>query len=424
MRVVHINRTDSWIGSSRASYRLHTELRLLGIESTYFVLNRSTDDPTVLELNRGNLANKLFQRLHRKLIDLDQRGIVTSPNCSGFSDDRTEYGNLVLQQLPSADVLSLHDISDFIDYSSFFPAVAKRAPFVWWIHEMYALTGGCHYPLGCENFGAACGYCPQLESSSRNDITHRIWSRKSKAFAHVPPDRLHIIAPSKWVASQVHKSSLLQRFPLTLIPPSVNTDDFAPRDQHFSRSLLNVDQDCKIILFVATHVNKWVKGLDLLLKSLSGLENERVLLVTAGRLTSPISSTIPHKHLGPIRDDKLLSLVYSAADVFVMPSRAETAGLVILESMACGTPVITVTGGAMSDFVRQGVTGYLSAPEDVDGLRHSILNVLNSPDSSSSMRLNCRSLVMQEYTPLLQAKRFRDVYEAVIAGSKQTASAN
>jgi glycosyltransferase involved in cell wall biosynthesis len=100
--------------------------------------------------------------------------------------------------------------------------------------------------------------------------------------------------------------------------------------------------------------------------------------------------------------------------LFVFPTRADNLPLVLQESMACGTPMISFKIGGVSDLVRPGVTGYLATPEDADDFCKGIVELLEDKTLRDRMSLNCRAIVMKEYPLELQAKRYIELYRQVL----------
>jgi glycosyltransferase involved in cell wall biosynthesis len=217
------------------------------------------------------------------------------------------------------------------------------------------------------------------------------------------------------MAAVVKRNSLLNRFPVTVIPNGVNTETFAPRGTRSARDTLGLPQEVRVVLFVADDISNRRKGFSLLAEALSGLTGvANLLLLSTGRGTPVLQSQIPHRHLGHIDNDRLLSLAYSAADVYVCPSLQDNQPNTVLEAMACGAPVVGFNVGGVPDMVRPGLTGLLAPPEDVAGLRNAILEILRSPEKQAEMAANCRRIVMDEYRLEDQIRRYTQVYETAL----------
>jgi glycosyltransferase involved in cell wall biosynthesis len=145
-----------------------------------------------------------------------------------------------------------------------------------------------------------------------------------------------------------------------------------------------------------------------------------LLLVSVGGGEPKIDS-VPHRHLGRIKDDRVLSLAYSAADVYVIASLQESFGQTVTEAMACGTPVAAFASGGIVDMVRPSVTGDLAPTGDVPALREAVKNLLNDPARRAMMAENCRRVVLEEYSLKVQAKAYLALYESLVERSKRTA---
>jgi glycosyltransferase involved in cell wall biosynthesis len=188
---------------------------------------------------------------------------------------------------------------------------------------MAALTGGCHYDGGCGKFTQRCGACPVLGSTADDDLSRAVWTRKSAALSKLAPDRLHLVGTSRWIAAEAKRSSLLGRFPVSVIPNGLDTTEFAPRDKGYSRDTLGVPRDTKVVLFVADSAANRRKGFDHLAAALAGMTDESNLFLLSVGGGKPNVPGLPQLHLGKIAHDRMLSVVYSAADVFVIPSLQE-----------------------------------------------------------------------------------------------------
>ena len=330
MKIVHLSTSDMNGGAARAAYRLHLGLIRLGHDSTMFVARRRGNDPRVIAFAPAmNIYSRLRRRLRREQITRSFLNYRRSRPAGYelFSDDRTEHGSAILQQLPPCDVINLHWIAGFVDYEAFFVSLPEQTPVIWTLHDMNPFTGGCHYDHGCGKFRANCGSCPQLGSRNEDDLSRRIWYRKRDIFSTIRELRLHLVADSRWLATEARCSALLGRFPVTSCYYGLDVEDFAPRDRSFARDVLGVPRDVSVVLFAAHSVENRRKGFALLIDALAGMSDPKnPFLISVGSGKPAIDARISHLHLGHISDDRWLSLVYSAADVFVIPSLQEAFG--------------------------------------------------------------------------------------------------
>src|SRR5258706_9001390 len=104
----------------------------------------------------------------------------------------------------------------------------------------------------------------------------------------------------------------------------------------------------------------------------------------------------------------MLALAFSAADIFVFSPLADNLPNTILESMACGTPVVSWAAGGIAEVVRHLETGYLADYQDVQDLIHGIQLLISDAELRSRLSIQARHLIEKEYTQKLEAKRFND----------------
>lgn len=424
MRVVHINTFDQLGGAARAAYRLHEGLQRIGQSSQMFVLRKDSPDPSVIRYElKKDILSRIKRNLRQKWINREIKPYLGSaPNGLGFfTDDRTAYGKDPWTQLPESDIIQLHWLAGFLDYSAFFAALPPGMPLVWTLHDMAPITGGCHWNQGCVKFVHECGACPQLRSRKESDWSRGIWKRKWKSLDQISSEQLHIVTPSRWLQEERKRSSLLSRFSGSVIPNGLDTSVFAPHDRRTAREALGLPLEPKIVLSLADGLNIPRKGFPTLAEALSGIAPAvNVLLLSVGPGMPPVPDTLAHIHLGEMQNDRLLSYAYCSADVFVAPSLQDNLPNTILESFACGTPVVGFDVGGIPDAVRPGVTGLLAKRGDGASLQCAILELLSSPEKRLEMSSNCRKIAVQEYSVELQAQRYMTLYQELLG--RRTAS--
>jgi len=426
MKILHLSNFDGGDGASIAAGRLHAGLLRCGHDSTMFVAERRTDG---LRVERFAPANGFRSRLRHRVRSVSlarNLGRYRSTRPAGrelFSDDRTPYGGELVDQLPDADVITVHTIRRFADYAAFFEAVPRRAPIVRTLHDMNFFTGGCHTNEGCQRYMERCGACPQLGSSRPNDLSRKIWQRKREGLSHVPPGRLHVVAASEWMAQAARRSSLARNLPIRVIPFGLDTEVYSPKDSTAARAMLGIPQDTRILLFVAEPLGRRIKGFAFLAEALEGASSrDRFLLVTMGSGATPVPVPVPHLPLGHIRNEHLRAMVYSVADLCIVPSLQENFPLTALEAVACGTPVVASATGGLPEIVRPEVTGLLAPVRDVAALRTAIVSLLNDRERHARMRASCRQTALAEYGLDLYVSRYVTLYEELLRPA-QTASA-
>jgi glycosyltransferase involved in cell wall biosynthesis len=383
-----------------------------------YVRNKSTNDDAVKRfIPSTDSLTFIFRNARRLWLErsLNRYAKTSADDRTYFSDDRTCFQKEATAQIPGSDLLHLHWIAGFLDYGTFFSWLPKEMPVVWTLHDMANFTGGCCYDMGCGKFTQECGECPQLGSKNAHDLTRQVWERKKKYYGLVDASRFHIVTPSRWIGEEAGRSSLLGGFARSVIPYGLDTEVFQPRDRRVAREVLGIPQDAKVVLFVSYEIHAQRKGFALLMEALWGIEApEKISVLSLGAGPAPEIQGLPSVHVPSLGDDRLLSWVYSAADVFVLPSLADNLPNTMLEAMACGTPVAAFAAGGIPEAVRPGVTGLLARTGDAAELRGAMVELLGNDAKRREMSANCRRIALAEYGLSVQTGRYAELYAGML----------
>ena len=231
-----------------------------------------------------------------------------------------------------------------------------------------------------------------------------------------------IVTPSHWLTEQA-KVSILNQLPIYHIPNGIDTNAYQPLDKEKCRDILGIPVNKKVLIFGAEKLNDSRKGADLLIEALKSLPESlkaEILLLILGNHGQKIANLvgIPTLILGYVTSDLLKSIAYSAADLFIFPTRADNLPLVLQESLACGTPIVSFKIGGVPDLVRPEITGYLAHPEDPQDFCNGIIQLLTDDRLRQKMRENCRAIAINEYSLELQAQRYIQLYQQTLKTSK------
>jgi len=424
VKIIHISTRDLKGGAARSAYRLHSALRISKLDSRMLVADKLSNDPSVhaITLPRKNIFKQISWRLRWKKIhdDLARYQASRPPIYEYFSDDRSIFGSVPAKRLPVCDVINLHWVAGFIDYSSFFKLIPKHIPIVWRLSDQNPFTGGCHYDNHCGKFNSGCGACPQLGSNDRSDLSAKIWRRKQQAYSYISSEKMRIVAQSKWMKEEIKKSALFGRFNAEIIPNGLDTKIFSPCDAGEMRQTLGISHESKIILFVSEATTNLRKGFHLLAEALQEFTaEEKITLLSVGKGKAELKSPLSYIHLENINDDNRLALIYSMADVLVIPSLQDNLPNTALESIACGTPVVGFQVGGIPDIVRPGKTGLLAPLGDVKAFHEAIREILNSDDhKQSEMAEKCREIAVREYDLSILTNNYSKLYNQITSSSK------
>ena len=338
-------------GAGIACRRQHQALLSNGFDSSLLVLNKVTDPleknvfsiEELLSAKKGKLFFKLLKQLNlivNKIpVFFNKKVFINGPS-SLFRIDQLEL-------YKQADIVHLHWVPKIISWKHVFENKRKRI--FWTLHDMNPFTGGNHY---------TCDYnYSKYEKLLQKNILKKI--------RYLKGCNLKIISPSVWLSNEAKKSSVFAPFEVVVIPNCLNTEIFRPKDKVAERNKLKLQTNKKMMLFVAENPNDYRKGMKVLLEALSELKHgEEVCLLVIGKKLEETGSSIEMHQLGSVNNEALLSSVYNAADFFVIPSLEDNLPNTIVESLACGTPVIGFNIGGLPDLIINNKTGLLAPGND------------------------------------------------------------
>ncbi|WP_066377200.1 glycosyltransferase family 4 protein [Anabaena sp. CA = ATCC 33047] len=404
MNVLHINQSDISGGAAIAAYRLHQGLLTQGINSNLLVGNVEFDSDRVAVVYRKYRLENQLSRL-TKFLGLNYIHLLST------------FDNYNHPFYTQADIINFHNLhTGYFNYLAI-PKLTENKPAIYTLHDMWSFTGHCSYTYDCDRWQQGCGQCPYPETYPEiaRDNTRLEWKLKNWVYSK---SHLSIVAPSKWLTEQA-KKSMLSRFPIYYIPYGIDTKAYKPLNTEKCREILGIPANKKVLMFGAQILRDSRKGGDLLIKALQNFPEvlkPETLLLTLGKGGEQIADLvgIPTLKLGYVSSDRLKAMAYSAADLFVFPTRADNLPLVLQESMACGTPMVSFKVGGVSDLVRPGVTGYLAQPEDTQDFCNGIVQLLEDSQLRQKMSENCRVIALEEYPLELQAQRYIELYHQVL----------
>jgi len=409
MNIVHMWKFDYLNGGGGAivMFRLHEKLRAMGVDSHILCEKRSVKSEYVAQLPGPSRRERLLEKItsRRGLNDihrLNRKKIQSTP----------EYQN--------ADLIHFHGThSGFINYLSL-PSLTRNKPAVFTLHDQWAFTGHCAFSIDCEKWKTGCGRCPypHVYPPIRRDATGLEWKLKRSAFQK---SNLTFISLSS-AYTKMATESMVRDKPITEIPNGIDVDTFKPLPKNDCRRALNLPEKTYYILFSALNQKEFRKGGDLLFKALQQLPDSvkaAAVLLTIGSGGGAFAEKLdlPAVDFGFVVNDRLKVAIYSAADIFVFPSRGETFGMVALESLACKTPVVAFGVGGVPDVVRHGETGLLAPPEDTKVFSAHMAELLQNEILRQGTAERGREMVEAEFSLDLQVQRHRQLYQRILGVS-------
>ncbi|MBM1105817.1 glycosyltransferase [Aurantibacter crassamenti] len=377
-RVLHLQ--THLPSSGNAAFRLHRALNQHGVHSTMLTLTSEIEwDKNVESLG---LKNQIVSAINGKFYL--QQSKKTVPEFGLFS--YPILGNNISKHplVEQADIIYFHwTLAGFLSIKNMKQLAKLGKPIIVFMHDVWYITGGCHYNFTCDNYQTNCGDCQVFSEGNQNSLSVKGFQKKNKFYSEF--ENLNFVAPSSWLTNMAKKSGLTKNKPVYHIPNVIDHSVFKPIDKNQARKILNLNADETIISFGAASPNSPYKGWSYLKDALGVLATQMdpsktSILLFGSDYDQNVVDAVPFKvnFLGYMKDDRATALVYNAADVFVAPSMADNLPTTVMESLCCGTPVTGFDIGGIPDMIHHKKNGYLAEYKNSEDLAEGILYCLNN----------------------------------------------
>jgi glycosyltransferase involved in cell wall biosynthesis len=380
-KVVHIQYSTEAAGG--AALRLQQAFINAGIQSQIISLQK--DLPPVQNVIYLGKKERAIARINTRIQNWRNKKIPAQYGL--FSHSVLSNNILNNNAVAEADIIYIHWVlNGFLSIKNFQQLVQLNKPVIFFMHDMWGITGGCHYSFDCENYKTGCNNCQMFPDRQRHHLLPaKNYRKKMKLYDGA--NNFYFVSPSRWLYNTARQSLLTKNKPLFYIPNVLDAKVFKPYNKTVARQLLNLNENEIIIAFGAVSVTSPYKGWPYLVEALKLLkqqdtsDNISVLIFGSG-YSKTVDDAIPFKKkfMGYLSDEYSTALVYNAADVFIAPSLAEAFGFVIMESLSCGTPVVGFNTGGIRDMIDHKKNGYLAEYKNtndiVTGIKYCIENKL------------------------------------------------
>ena len=377
MKVLHIN-TDASIGGAAIAARRHCEaMRMKGIDSKMLVFNNNLEEQLdYISEYHCSIYKKLVVKILNSVCNRIIR-IFSKPKFGLFSLFYLGHDITKLDIVKNADIIYIHWINNnFLSMFSIKKMLKSRKKVIFYMHDMFPITGGCHHSFECYNYENNCKNC-QLLGYLSFVIS---WQLKFKNKCFEQFTNLQIASPSKWLLNCSNKSSLFKDKAHFHCPNVVDTNFYKPINKGYAKNLLELDPDKKYILFVAVNIDSPYKGWNYLLKALEKIDDPNIEAIVVGNDSITLIDNLKINRLGFINDATKMKIIFNAASVLVIPSLAENFPNVVIEAMSCATPVVGFSIGGIKEQIVHMHNGWLSPPKQSIGLYDGIMWLINNPD--------------------------------------------
>lgn len=393
MKVLHFCVSDI-AGAGLCCVRIHHSLLECGIDSKVVVLTKgSTESEVFIYETFSNKIYRIISKICRSLrLPLTERAKVLMKSLKHKTTYSLPVSYVDITRCPWydwADIIHLHWINNYVDYPSFFKKNTK--PVVWTLHDENLFYGIAHHHRSILPDD-------KMESKYRQVKYESIRSAAN----------LSIVFLSKYMYDKFGEGKIIEGRRKLIINNSVDGDIFTIGDKATLRKKYNLEENKKIIIFVAGDINDPNKGLDVLSKAVSELNDNRYMILAIGNNINGVQRpcTVSYGRVsGPI----ILSELLSIADIFALPSFQEAFPQSPLEAMACGVPVLAFP-----------VSGVVEAVNDQNGIICNDFTVselvrgikLMSQRQYDSVKI--REDILGRYSPKKIANQYINLYKHVL----------
>ena len=409
MKILHVVSGDINLGAAKGAMNLHKGLCDLGVDS--YVLNNGsinlTDDKVI------NIRQSLIDRIKFFILSRIDRLLVKfiyKKNDRSFVSTGLFGSDITKQKVyKEADVIHFHWINLGLIKLSSIKKINK--PIIWTMRDMWVFTGVCHYSMDCKKYIEKCCECPVLGSTKEVDLSTFIQSRKRKYYS----SKITFVAISQWLREEAKKSYLMSDYDIQVVNNNVDVDLFVKVEKAKAQNYLNISSDKRIILIGAINLRNKYKGFEKFVECLNYLESNEYVIYSFGRSDGSLIKNMGFDFydFGFVNDVEMLKCLYSLSDVFVFPSYYEAFGKTIIESMACGTPVVAYDNSGPSYIIDNKVDGYLAkafCPEDLaNGIQYVTKKCNYELMSNSAIKKT------KKYSNQIASNQYLKIYKSVIS---------
>jgi len=405
MNILQISNWDN-LGQQFNGYQIHKALLGLGENSNIAVHRSGFSEPHIHQL-----GNRIIRKIDKYLLAIEQKlslhAILPITGYAQYFADYYQQADLIhLQLIHAESFFSLFNL----------PIMSRQKKVVWTLHDPWILSGHCVYSLECDRWLSGCGQCPDLTLSFpiKRDTTAFTWKLKHLIMHH---SQIDLVVASQWMYQRVKQSPILSHLPCHMIPLGLDTNIFKPREKGKSRDRFNIPLEAQVLAFRYQSAANSLKGWQWLEKALIDLEIDKPTYLISfdnkGGMEK-LKDKYEVIELGWVHDQDLLCDAMNATDIFVMPSLAEAFGMMAVEAMACGTPVITFENTALSDVIQAPRAGIAVSYKNSQALAIAISDLLKDDCKRAQLSNEALNLVRSEYDVNIYISRHIKLYESLI----------
>ncbi len=381
IRILHLSYCDKHTGAGIAAKRIHNCIEDYNdpiIKSLLRINTCSEDNQNIKGTKRPitkfyNFSKKYIERILIKFFKYEDQifhSISAFPSLKHHEINNLNI-DLVHIHWVQHETISIEEIGKI------------KFPIIWTLHDCWPFSATEHYQRNDLDKRYINGYKIKNLFAISDYVDKFCFFRKKLSWRN----HISLIAPSKWMRDCAKNSLLMKNKQIIIIPNPIDTKVFRPINKKIARKSLKLNNNKKVILFGSLEGGQDPrKGADLLIDVLKFLNfnKEDIQIVIFGKKKNDQdifnNTFFEIKHLGIINSIHKLSKVYSAADIFIIPSRIESFGQTAAEAQSCGTPVAGFDIGGIKDIISHDENGILIEPFNTKKMAMAIENLLKEEE--------------------------------------------
>lgn len=404
MNILYINTYYNGGGAEKVTRQLYGSIKGSAINTFCMVGRYQNNVPEDVHIIYRNLVERVITTLF---------GGILNNTILWTKKARNEIIRYIKQN--NIDVVHFHNIHG--NYMGIWDIkkISKYCPnIVITLHDMWLITGGCAHSFECEKWKKEkCHNCQGNISIKPFGLAHFLQEQKKKALTGY---NISFVTPSIWLQNCCKKSFLKNEM-ISTIYNGINLDDYMVKDKSKMREKYNLPTNKQILLFVANGMGNVFKGFSYLEKALLLLNNKEnySLIIIGNKKNVDMNVGVEVHSLGYISSQDDLNGIYSAADLFVLPSVADTLPFTAMEAMASGTPVVAFNIGGIPEIVSKD-TGWIvetKSPEALAGTIERIFEVDNRNIYEEKCN-KCRKRIDEFFNEKDMIKNYLMLYKKII----------
>ena len=440
LRIMQVNTSDDYGGAAKVARSLHASYRSREYPSWLVVGHKYTEQADVLQIPPATcrMWRPFFARLGEKALSplvgkvrgawrmKNLLSMVGNPSWSwanqrGYEDfnfpPTWRLGSLIEER---PDIVHCHNLhGGYFDLRAF-PWLSQQFPVVLTLHDAWMISGHCAHSFDCERWKTGCGDCPDLTiyPAIGRDRTAYNWRRKKQIYARC---RFYLAAPSKWLIQKVEQSMLAPALvEMKVIPNGVDLSVFSPGDRAAARAKLNIPKDVTVLLFTGNYLkaNVW-KDYATMRASVEGVAARigrgNVRFIALGDSSDSEEAGRARVQFIPYqRDPVSVASYYQAADIYLHAARIDTFPNSVLEALAFGIPVVATAVGGIPEQIKEGRTGFLVPPGDVEAMTARLIQLLSNEGLRTQFGQQAAEDARERFDLRQQVDAYLNWYEDIV----------